>query len=71
MSIESTVCRFLVDLKGVSQNAITSNLLAAKSVGELKIDDATLKAIVEITGKTLETSFDSGITQVSLILKNQ
>ena len=71
MSLESNVCRFLLDLKGVSQNAITTNLLAAKSVGELKIDNATLQAIVMLTEKTLETSFDAGITQVSLILKDQ
>ena len=71
MSLESTVCRLLVDLKGVSQNAIVTNLLAAKSVGELSIDNATLQAIVALTEKTLETSFDSGITQVSLVLKDQ
>lgn len=71
MSLESTVCRLLVDLKGVSQNAIVTNLLAAKSVGELSIDNTTLQAIAALTEKTLETSFDSGITQVSLVLKDQ
>ena len=71
MSLESNVCRFLLDLKGISQNAITANLLAAKSVGELSIDDATLQAVVVLTEKTLATSFDAGITQVSLILKDQ
>ena len=71
MSLESNVCRFLLDLKGVSQNAIATNLLAAKSVGELSIDSATLQAIVTLTERTLENSFDAGITQVSLVLKDQ
>tara|TARA_Y100000310_G_C20695651_1_gene825490 strand:- start:1005 stop:1220 length:216 start_codon:yes stop_codon:yes gene_type:complete len=71
MSLESDVCRLLLDIKGVSQNSITANLLAAKSVGELNVDDATLRAVAAITEKTLGVTFDAGITQVSLLLKDR
>ena len=70
MSVESDVCRFLLDLQEISTNAVTTDLLAARTNGDVTIDDATLEKVAQVVKKTLATNFDAGITQVSLILKN-
>ena len=70
MNLESNICRFLLDLKEVSQSSIATSLHESRAAGQLKVDDETFRLVVQLVESKLQSSFDAGVTQVSLILKD-